>query len=317
MNGAQQATPNRPGRRWLRASRRAVCLTVVAAGFYCHRAGATTVESNPEADNWVNSCNSGSGVNNGDGLELRVRAATLWGDIKNFRSLLRFDLADLPADSRRITRAVLNIYYYKYHWDNPAGRVYSIYRVTSAWDELESDWLARDDHDTGSPVYWDSYLAGIPSWDPGGGDFDPQAYAFAEVPDIGPGEPFAPAWMTWEVTELVQEWVDGEHPNEGLLVKDADELEEYVEDIAWGPAQFRSVDYWDDTVWPQLEVIVIGDFNGDGEVDLDDYAGFAECMFGPEVTPDPAEGCLGAFDTEPDGDVDLRDFAALQRVLGS
>lgn len=64
-------------------------------------------------------------------------------------------------------------------------------------------------------------------------------------------------------------------------------------------------------------VRLLGDFDGDGDVDQIDYASFAECMFGPNVTPTPGGGlttqdCLDAFDSELDGDVDLDDAAMFQ-----
>jgi hypothetical protein len=55
-----------------------------------------------------------------------------------------------------------------------------------------------------------------------------------------------------------------------------------------------------------------GDGNGDGVVDLADYALFFDCLTGPEM-PAPA-GC-GAFKFDADLDVDLADFAAFQRLI--
>ena len=60
-----------------------------------------------------------------------------------------------------------------------------------------------------------------------------------------------------------------------------------------------------------------GDFDGDGDVDLDDYAVFADCMAGPGLTPSPTppvttQDCLDVFDFDVDEDVDLLDFAVLQ-----
>ena len=62
------------------------------------------------------------------------------------------------------------------------------------------------------------------------------------------------------------------------------------------------------------------DPDNDGDVDLDDFAVFAECMFGPGATPSPtppptALECLYTFDAEPDSDVDLADFAAFQEAF--
>ncbi len=54
------------------------------------------------------------------------------------------------------------------------------------------------------------------------------------------------------------------------------------------------------------------DGNGDGAVDLVDFAHFAMCLHGPS-TPLPLN--CGCFDAEPDGDVDLADFAVEQSTL--
>ena len=64
------------------------------------------------------------------------------------------------------------------------------------------------------------------------------------------------------------------------------------------------------------------DFGGSGGVGLTDYRGFAECMGGPEGPPVPPLAacdsmCLGAFDGDYDGDVDLRDFVAFETALGA
>ena len=48
------------------------------------------------------------------------------------------------------------------------------------------------------------------------------------------------------------------------------------------------------------------DSDADGDVDLDDYAIFADCMGGPGVTA--TSTCRCVFDFESDGDVDLADF---------
>jgi sulfatase modifying factor 1 len=61
-------------------------------------------------------------------------------------------------------------------------------------------------------------------------------------------------------------------------------------------------------------VLGFGDHNGDGTIDLSDYAEFPACLAGPG-------GGLGAgcdvFDFDSDVDVDLFDFAGFQRVFGT
>ncbi len=65
------------------------------------------------------------------------------------------------------------------------------------------------------------------------------------------------------------------------------------------------------TALSEVVEIVPGDSDGDGDVDLDDFADFVDCLEGPEVIPAGA-GCLEYFDFDGDDDVDLGDFAALQ-----
>ena len=68
------------------------------------------------------------------------------------------------------------------------------------------------------------------------------------------------------------------------------------------------------------DAVGAGDFDGDGDVDPDDFGAFADCMAGPETPPDPmitgcADACLDAFDVDDDEDVDLDDFAAFQETF--
>jgi photosystem II stability/assembly factor-like uncharacterized protein len=63
-----------------------------------------------------------------------------------------------------------------------------------------------------------------------------------------------------------------------------------------------------------LSYLLIGDFDKDADVDLEDYAHWDDCMTGPDNGP-IADGCE-PFDSEPDDDVDLRDFAEFQVVFG-
>lgn len=63
--------------------------------------------------------------------------------------------------------------------------------------------------------------------------------------------------------------------------------------------------------WPAfVPAPVAGDCDADGDVDLDDYAGFHDCLGGPGGgLLQPACEC---FDFDGDGDVDLFDFAEFQ-----
>jgi hypothetical protein len=55
-----------------------------------------------------------------------------------------------------------------------------------------------------------------------------------------------------------------------------------------------------------------GDLDGDGDIDLDDYALFAECLEGPVDGTLPCGALCEIADFDSDGDVDLMDFAGYQ-----
>lgn len=59
---------------------------------------------------------------------------------------------------------------------------------------------------------------------------------------------------------------------------------------------------------------ILGDFDGDGDVDLNDYAAMSNCFGGPGGGL-PAPEC-DVFDVDASGDVDLLDFAEFQISFG-
>jgi hypothetical protein len=65
--------------------------------------------------------------------------------------------------------------------------------------------------------------------------------------------------------------------------------------------------------WPPVP----SDANGDGQVDLADHALLVNCLSGPIAPPAPLPSVCEAFDTDYDHDVDLRNVAVFQRILGS
>ncbi len=70
---------------------------------------------------------------------------------------------------------------------------------------------------------------------------------------------------------------------------------------------------FDDMVYSSQEST--GDMDGDGDVDLDDYDIFIECLAGPDVTTTPefcTEMQFDSLDFDADGDVDLTDYAFFQ-----
>ncbi|GJM26489.1 MAG: hypothetical protein DHS20C16_29040 [Phycisphaerae bacterium] len=71
--------------------------------------------------------------------------------------------------------------------------------------------------------------------------------------------------------------------------------------------------------WPTCESS--GNNDIDGDVDLDDYLRFADCLNGPSSLPLPpspslSQKCLDVFDGDLDNDVDLSDFASFAQSVG-
>jgi hypothetical protein len=66
-------------------------------------------------------------------------------------------------------------------------------------------------------------------------------------------------------------------------------------------------------------LLLPGDGDRDGDVDLDDFNTFMDCRSGPGVLPSPAQTtvqkCLYVFDFDGDQDVDLDDYAAFLRAF--
>jgi hypothetical protein len=60
----------------------------------------------------------------------------------------------------------------------------------------------------------------------------------------------------------------------------------------------------------ECEIVIRGDNDDDGDVDLDDFSGFASCEAGPDV--EPADPSCCTFDFDGDGDVDLIDWSLFQ-----
>ena len=117
---------------------------------------------------------------------------------KPFRALVRFDLSDIP-DGSTIVSGALDLY--KWYSVAEDGRVYTANRVTSSWSEMGVTWKRRD---------------GVNYWGVRGGDFSVEDAASAE---LSGGE----GWVSWDVTAMVEGWVEGAHANHGFLIKDADE----------------------------------------------------------------------------------------------
>jgi hypothetical protein len=97
-------------------------------------------------------------------------------------------------------------------------------------------------------------------------------------------------------------------------------------DTPWAPRHAASVFVFDNALWMvagnnmerdvwRLDVVPdepTGDLDDDGNVDLNDFALFADCLTGPTI---PAGPECNPADFDRDADLDLADFSAFQRAF--
>ena len=82
-------------------------------------------------------------------------------------------------------------------------------------------------------------------------------------------------------------------------------------------ARDTRLDCNDNTIPDECDTIEVCDFDDGGNLGVDDYLAFEDCLGGPNVVPNPqvsecVNACLAAFDSDADTDVDLKDFAEFQ-----
>ncbi len=121
-----------------------------------------------------------------------------------YRGLVSFDVSSI-ASNQTVNSATLSLYCFNAYADTSFN--YGVYQV------LGHDWGegdGGDPADTGE-CSWNHY-ASPGTWTTAGGDIaataeDTQAIGAANV------------WVTWDITDLVQDWVDGSTSNYGVLLK--------------------------------------------------------------------------------------------------
>ncbi len=137
-------------------------------------------------------------------------------------ALLKFDLSNLPPDAN-INSATLNMYYYYWKDNNPTGRELTAYKIIEDWDEMTVTFNNQ------------------PST-------APELSASSTVPaDYG--------WMSWDVSEDVQDYVNGQTENYGWKIMD----EEY-----WGQYNIPRI-YFYTKEWETAEFIPFLEISYSGE----------------------------------------------------
>lgn len=136
------------------------------------------------------------------------------------RSLLRFNMGVIPADAK-ILGATLSL---SRRSGSGSNQPVSAHRIINSWDE--------------NTVTWDKRKPGV-NWDTAGVDFDDIAVATTPVGPVNQR-------YEWNVTPLVQGWVDSRFPNHGVVL---------VAAIAGLSGEhFNTSDHADSSLWPSLSI---------------------------------------------------------------
>ncbi|MGY4884634.1 MAG: right-handed parallel beta-helix repeat-containing protein [Nanobdellota archaeon] len=136
-----------------------------------------------------------------------------------YRGLIEFDLSDVTS-AANIVNANLTLYLSSTSGTNIP---INIQRINQSWAEGEVTWNNRSS--TGA-------------WDSAGGDFSPFVWATNNVST-------ADSFYTWDVTQLVQNWINGTYPNYGIILMAGE---------GNGQWQFASSDNINATIRPQLNI---------------------------------------------------------------
>jgi hypothetical protein len=174
-----------------------------------------------------------------------------YGDSENRRSLLHWDLAEIPAGVR-IRRAQLELYRFDEEEGENPMRV-AVYVMTSDWTEGSNSNFWPEAGAMPDGATWEEAAPGIP-WEMAGGDFDfGTDYGHGDngiVDEVRLSTSVEDGWVVFDVTKAVRAWVEGGVPNHGLMIRPLDGLHTYH--------YFHSDDAGDPALRPRLVVVHSG-----------------------------------------------------------
>lgn len=132
----------------------------------------------------------GNDEHNNYGNDTQMRIGT--GDA---HPLIKFDLSSIPTNAR-IIEVQLALHFEQA--DNISAAQMSVHRLTQPWAEEQATW--------------NIYKTGT-SWATLGGDYDSNVTAITTVSNVNN------TWFSWNITELMSDWVSGAFTNHGLLLR--------------------------------------------------------------------------------------------------
>lgn len=177
------------------------------------------------ADAWIDQ--NAPNTNHGSDVDIRVYAGG--GFLE--RSLLRLNFSRLPPGAD-ISSALVWLNYYTTPWGDPAGRSYSLCRLTQV------GWVE-------SQITWNSYATGQ-SWTTPGGDYTESGSSTGAMPG-------SYGWVQWDITGLAKYF----QANSGKIA------DLYLYDSTSGGsatygAYFHGRRYVDPSLRPRMEVVFTG-----------------------------------------------------------
>ncbi|MDJ0747865.1 MAG: DNRLRE domain-containing protein [Woeseiaceae bacterium] len=138
-------------------------------------------------DSFIEGTSGSETQNNGDSADLGTNSET----DKMLRALLQFDVAELPPGAR-IVSAELQL---TLEQSQGAADTVAVHRITQSWSEGSVTWISRD---------------GSNDWINPGGDYDPSPVGSFTADAVG--------FVTVDIGQLAQQWVDGTAENHGLIL---------------------------------------------------------------------------------------------------
>ncbi|UCE38245.1 MAG: tandem-95 repeat protein [Thermoplasmata archaeon] len=136
-------------------------------------------------DSYINENSQGSNYGGDDNLRVQK-------DANDRRALLWFDVSQI-SDSKVID-AHLELYFYSS--EDASSLDVAVYRVENSWSESIVNWIQRD---------------AVSNWVTSGGDYDPLAVDTVALTN-------SYDWVSWNITSLVDGWVNGTYENNGVLL---------------------------------------------------------------------------------------------------
>jgi hypothetical protein len=158
--------------------------------------------------------------------------------------LLEFDLSSMPAGAT-VASAILELYMYNASTPIPDVQIeVNVHRVTRSWKEGNKNGTGNS-----NGASWDEY-DGVDLWATQGADFNVAVEASETLLSQEIDQ-----WHSWDITSLVQYWVDNPSDHFGLILKDLDEGTG-PDDTFYGTFYSRESTYSNGAFKPRLTVIL-------------------------------------------------------------